>query len=49
MKAKTLTLTVAIAASLTLTGCGPIKKLMGGGKASGQVVATVAKFVQSLQ
>jgi peptidyl-prolyl cis-trans isomerase C len=41
LKAKTLTLAVAIAASLTLTGCGPIKKLMGGGKASGQVVATV--------
>jgi EpsD family peptidyl-prolyl cis-trans isomerase len=34
-------LAVAIAASLTLTGCGQIKKLMGGGKATGQVVATV--------
>jgi peptidyl-prolyl cis-trans isomerase C len=40
LKAKTLTLAVAITASLTLTGCGQIKKLMGG-KPSGQVVATV--------
>src|SRR5258707_2163607 len=40
LKANTLTLAVAISASVTLTGCGQVKKLMGG-KPSGQVVATV--------
>lgn len=40
MKAKTLMLTAAIAASMTLGGCSQIKKLVGG-KPAGQVVATV--------
>ena len=41
MKARTLILTAAIAASMALGGCSQVKKLLGGGKASGQVVATV--------
>src|SRR5438128_6450086 len=41
VKSKSLFLTVAVVASLSLGGCGQIKKLMGGGKAEGQVVATV--------
>ena len=40
MKAKTLMLTAAIAASFTLAGCDQVKKLVGG-KPKGQVVATV--------
>lgn len=41
VKSKTLVLTAVVAASLTLGGCDQVKKLFGGGKASGQVVATV--------
>ena len=41
MKAKLLMLIAVLPAVLTLSGCGPIKKLMGGGKVSGQVAATV--------
>jgi EpsD family peptidyl-prolyl cis-trans isomerase len=40
LKAKTLMLTAAIAASFTLAGCDQVKKLVGG-KPKGQVVATV--------
>ena len=40
LKAKTLIITVAIAASMTLGGCSQIKKLVRG-KPAGQVVATV--------
>jgi EpsD family peptidyl-prolyl cis-trans isomerase len=40
LKAKTLIMTAAIAASMTLAGCDQVKKLVGG-KPAGQVVATV--------
>ena len=41
MKSRTLAIAVLISAGLTLSGCDQVKKLLGGGKASGQVVATV--------
>jgi len=41
LKAKTLIITAAVAMSMTLGGCSQVKKLVGGNKPSGQVVATV--------
>jgi peptidyl-prolyl cis-trans isomerase C len=41
LSSKTLLLLFASAASLSLAGCDKIKHLIGGGKPSGQVVATV--------
>lgn len=41
MKTKSLILTAIVAASLTTAGCDRVKKLIGGGEPSGQVVATV--------
>ncbi|MBL8554527.1 MAG: EpsD family peptidyl-prolyl cis-trans isomerase [Phenylobacterium sp.] len=41
MKATKLFAAVAVVAAMGLTGCDQIKKLAGGGKAKGQVVATV--------
>ncbi|HEY0647314.1 peptidyl-prolyl cis-trans isomerase [Phenylobacterium sp.] len=41
MKTKALVVVVAVSAGLALSGCDQIKKLVGGGKPTGQVVATV--------
>lgn len=41
MKTRALLVVAAVSAGLTLSGCDQVKKLMGGGKATGQVVATV--------
>lgn len=50
MKIRALIVVAAVSAGLTLSGCDQIKKLAGGGKASGQVVATVdGEEITSLQ
>lgn len=41
MNTKTLAIILVASSSLALSGCDQVKKLMGGGKPSGQVVATV--------
>lgn len=41
MKTRTLIVVAAVSVGLTLSGCDRIKGLLGGGKPSGQVVATV--------
>ena len=41
MKSRTLAIAVLVSAGLMLSGCDQVKKLLGGGKASGQVVAAV--------
>lgn len=41
LKTKALIVVAAVSVGLTLSGCDRIKSLMGGGKAGGQVVATV--------
>ena len=41
VKSKTLIVAVAVSAGLMVSGCDQVKKLLGGGKPSGQVVATV--------
>ena len=50
MKTRALIVVAAVSAGLALTGCDQIKKLAGGGKATGQVVATVdGEEITSLQ
>lgn len=50
MKIRALVIVAAVSAGLSLSGCDQVKKLMGGGKASGQVVATVdGEEITSLQ
>lgn len=50
MKIRALIVVAAVSAGLSLSGCDQVKKLMGGGKASGQVVATVdGEEITSLQ
>jgi len=41
MQRKTVAVVVGLCAGLSLTGCDRVKSMMGGGKPSGQVVATV--------
>ena len=50
MKIRALVIVAAVSAGLSLSGCDQVKKLMGGGKPSGQVVATVdGEEITSLQ
>lgn len=50
MKTKALVTVAAISVSLALSGCDQVKKLVGGGKPTGQVVATVnGEEITSLQ
>lgn len=41
MRSKTLVIAMVVSTGLMLSGCDQVKKLVGGGKASGQVAATV--------
>lgn len=50
MKTRALIVVAVVSAGLALSGCDQVKKLMGGGKATGQVVATVdGEEITSLQ
>lgn len=50
MKTKAIIVVTAVSAALALSGCDQVKKLVGGGKPSGQVVATVnGEEITSLQ
>ena len=50
MKTKALVVVAAVSAGLALSGCDQVKKLVGGGKPTGQVVATVdGEEITSLQ
>ena len=50
VRTKTLVIATVVSAGLLMSGCDQIKKLVGGGKPSGQVVATVdGEEITSLQ